>query len=480
MSDYNFLMETRLSPEQFRLVSLISRIAAEEGLNIYLVGGAIRDLTFGQQIIRDLDFAVQGNPHDILRRIQAVKPGADSLDPIISHADFDSRLTHAEVTFQNGVRASLAMCRTEAVSRPGGRPGIQPGTIFEDLGRRDFSINAMAVSLHPNSRGLLLDPTNGALDIERKELRSLSRYGFSEDPLRILRLLRFASRLDFKAEERTQSWLDAALHNNVLENLRDDQRATELRAILHEEQPNKVLKMLAERKLLGYLDKKLAGTRIAFDVLSKIRSVSATVQGSDPFLVNFHCVTGKIGVPDQARLAKELLKDPRDIKTAAGFEKEGKKLAKALSGSKAAHLSHVYEILAPQPKAMLLYLLVYQTQSTVQKRVKDYLQKAPEIRARLPHSELQALGVNPGPQFDRIMDRIFREQLDGVLKTPQQVTKALREYAGVKDQTQKPAREIERSDKGFHVAGPTKSHKKSVQAAKVRHPLSRKAQRHRS
>lgn len=132
MSDYNFLMETRLSPEQFRLVSLISRIAAEEGLNIYLVGGAIRDLTFGQQVIRDLDFAVQGNPQDILRRLQALKPGGgDALDPVISYVNYDTRVNHAELTFLNGVRASLSMCRTETPSRPGGRLDIQPATIFE-------------------------------------------------------------------------------------------------------------------------------------------------------------------------------------------------------------------------------------------------------------------------------------------------------------------------------------------------------------
>lgn len=334
----------------------------------------------------------------------------------------------------------------------------------------------MAVSLHPNSRGLLLDPTNGALDIERKEIRSLSRYGFSEDPLRVFRLLRLASRLDFNAEERTQGWLDFALQNNVLENLREDQRATELRAILHEDQPGKVLKMFVERKLLGYLDKKLAATRIPFDVLSKVRNIAPTVHGSDPFLVYFHCITQRLGASNQARLAKELLKDPKEIKIAAGLEKEGKKLAKSLSGSRAAHLSHVYEILSPQPKALLLYLLIHHPQSAVQKRVKDYLQKIPEVRARLPHSELQALGVKSGPQFDKIVDRIFREQLDGVLKTPQQVTKALREYAGIKEQVPKAPPDAERNDRASHLGKNTKPHKKSIEVPKSHPAAAHKAQ----
>ena len=175
------------------------------------------------------------------------------------------------------------MCREEIYSRPGQRPEVRPAAVFEDLKRRDFAINAMAVSLHPNSRGLLLDPTNGAGDIERREIRALHSRGFLDDPSRIYRLLRLGLRFDFKPDERTQRWLDAALAEGAWERLDADQQARELAAILHEDQPGRVLKLLFDRKLLGGLDKKLASVRLPYDRFARIRSVLQSAPAPTPF-----------------------------------------------------------------------------------------------------------------------------------------------------------------------------------------------------
>ena len=442
MSDYNFLMESRLSPDQYAVLTLISRLASEHGQSLYLVGGAVRDLTYGQQVVRDLDFLVEGAPQRILRAMptagttkgsRAAREPAGNAPLTLEHQELDEHFNSAELVFSSGVRAELSMCREEIYSRPGQRPEVRPTMVFDDLKRRDFAINAMAVSLHPNSRGLLLDPTNGAGDIERRELRALQSRCFIDDPSRIFRLLRFGIRLDFKTDERTQRWLDAALADGAWERLDANQQARELAAILREDQPDRVLRMLSDRKLIGGLDKKLTATHLAYDRFARIRNVLQNAPGADPFLLNFHCLVEKMGGEHKARLAKKLIREAKAIKLALGIEHDAKKLDHLLGSEKAVLPSQVYNILSPQPRPLLFYVLASTKSAKVQNRIKSFLFKFPEIRAKLPRAELQALGVKAGPEFDRILAHIFALQLDGKIKSHPQLMKEMREFAGIKE-----------------------------------------------
>ena len=436
MSDYNFLMESKLSPEQHGVLTLISRAAYAQGYNLYLVGGAVRDLTYGQQVVRDLDFALEGDPQKLLRRLESKdsSSAAGAAKPLaLEYQEYDEHTLSLELWFSNGVRVELGQCREDVFSKPGQRPEVRPAMIFEDLKRRDFSINAMAISLHPNSRGLLLDPTNGAADIERRELRVLHPRSFSEDPLRIYRILRLGLRLDFTTEERTKNYLEAALQNRAWERLGPDQQGRELRAILQEANPARILKALAERKLLGGLDKKLASARISYDLFSRSCSAAQIVPESDPYLVNFLCLVEKLDSGEKLRMAKKVLRVGKIIKEVLSMEQDGRKLARLLGSSKATLPHQVYTLLSKESWHLLLYLLVYCPQAKVQSRVKNYLTKYLPLRSNLPQAELQALGFKPGPKFDQIIESVFMDQLDAKIKTPQQLTKTLRERSGIKE-----------------------------------------------
>jgi tRNA nucleotidyltransferase (CCA-adding enzyme) len=477
MSDYNFLMESRLSPEQYAVITLVSRLAAAQGMNLYLAGGAVRDLTYGQQVVRDLDFVVEGAPQRILRGI----PSTDSLKvtrgapetpeetPLsLDYQNFDEHFNAADLLFSSGVRAELAMCREEIYTRPGQRPEVRPAMVFEDLKRRDFAINALAVSLHPNSRGLLLDPTNGAGDIERREIRALQSRGFLDDPSRIYRFLRLCMRLGFKPDERTQRWFDTALAEGAWERLEPEQQARELAAILHEDQPGPVLKMLSERKLLGGLDKKLATVQMPYDRFARIRNVLQNVPGADAFLPNFLALAEKLGAEHKTRLAKKIIAVPKAVKLALSLEQEAKKLERMLAGAKAGLPSQVYALLAPQPQPLLYYLLVSTRDAKVQNRIKNFLFKFPQIRATLPRAELQALGVKPGPAFEEILDKIFALQLDGKIKSHPQLMKEMRELAGIKEPP--PPSHPAKKGKEAGAAPPPHRHKtKREPAAKPAH-----------
>src|SRR5438874_529639 len=164
MPDYMFLLESRLSPEQRAAMMRVQELSAALGFNVYLTGGTVRDLITGASL-RDLDFTVEGNPSRIARELE--KGGAKVLRE-------DERYRHIEVLFAGDCEGSISAARDDYYVRPGTRPEIRWSTIMEDLRRRDFSLNAIAISLNPASRGLLLDPTNGLSDIERAEVRALS------------------------------------------------------------------------------------------------------------------------------------------------------------------------------------------------------------------------------------------------------------------------------------------------------------------
>lgn len=442
MPDYNFLMDSRLKPAQSRVVSQMGRLAATQGLNLYLAGGAVRDLTLGLEPQRELEFVVEGNVQKLIRPLTSgikEKPrpaGAVAEEPIdlrVESVDLDAARNRAEVVFEGGVPGEIAGARNETYASPGRPPVISPGSIFDDLRRRDFSANAMAISLHPFSRGLLLDPTNGAADLERRELRALHSRSFFDDPSRIYRLLRLSIRLDFKPDEKTTRWLEAALAEKMWEELRDDQQGRELHAMLEEDLSGKVLKTLRDRELLGGLDRKLATARIEFDRFERIRNAVRTAGDSSVLFPNFLALVEKLPGGERARLAKKVFGDAKTVKRVLSLEHEAAKLAKLLGSAKAAKASQVYAILSAAASPLPVLLLVRHPQPAVQNRVKAFFTKFPAVRAAVPRAELEAIGMPPGPKFEKVLEQVFLDQLDGKLKTPPQITKALRAYSGIKE-----------------------------------------------
>lgn len=483
MTDYNFLMESRLSPAQFQLVNELSRISYGEGVNLYLVGGAVRDMTFGQAVVRDLDFATEGNNQKILRHLLSMKPKAKESRKAssgwalgtaeVTSIRIDKRSSSADIWFSNGVRAEIAQCHQEIFTGPGRPPVIKPAMIFEDLKRRDFAFNAMAISLHPNSRGLLLDPKNGAGDLERQEIRALHPRSFWDDPVRIYRLFRLGLRFGFKPDEKTQRWLDAALEERIWADLPPDKQAGEIEAVLREDNPERVIKLYQDRGLLAGLDRSL--TRVAYDRFRKVGALARKAPGEDAFLLNFDCLSAKLTGPQRQRLAKKVLIDPKLVKLALNLDREAKKVARLLSSAKCGTPSQAYRVLSQQPRPVLLYLLAYYPAAKIQSRIKNYLVKAPQVRARLPESELLVLGVKPGPKFDKIVERIFFDQLDGKIKTHQQLTQALRSLAGIKESPAAPAQPVKvaraaKAGQAAKTGQPAKTGKSAKLARTVKSP----------
>ena len=243
MADYIYTMEIRLTPDQLKGVGLVQDVARAAGMNLYLTGGAIRDIISGFTI-RDLDFTVQGNPLKLQKDLE--KAGAK-----ITAVEEDNRTIF--ISLPGNARAEISMARTERFEKTGKPPIVTPATIHEDLRRRDFTVNAMALSLNEGSRGLLLDPFNGVADIEAKVIRILHNYSFLEDPSRLIRATRFAARFHWPLEERTQARYDAAKEGKYIDHILRSSIGHEIAALAHEDDPLHVVKMLEKEGWLEIL-----------------------------------------------------------------------------------------------------------------------------------------------------------------------------------------------------------------------------------
>src|SRR5215831_2380191 len=163
MSDYMFMLESHLNADQNRVVAEVQSAASHLNVNLFLTGGAMRDMLGGFPI-RDLDFAVEGNALKVAKSVSE-QSGAHIVG-------IDENRRAAQLIFPGAVHAEIGMSRNEKYSKPGARPQVTPAFIQDDLRRRDFTINAIALSLNRGSRGLLIDPTNGLADLTTKEIRA--------------------------------------------------------------------------------------------------------------------------------------------------------------------------------------------------------------------------------------------------------------------------------------------------------------------
>src|ERR1700690_2045756 len=263
MPDYMYLLESRLSPEQRAVLERVKELARSQELNIYLTGGAVRDLISGQPI-RDLDFTVEGNPVRMVRELE--KGGARTVSE-------SERIRHYEMTFAGDVDGSISAARDDVYERPGTKPDYRFAGIMEDLRRRDFSVNAIAISLNAQSKGLLLDPMNGLADLERQEVRALSIHAFTNQPIRLLRILRYAARMGFKIESRTQEWFELAIERGVTGRIEGAEVGHEMRALAREDMPVATLKLWESHEMLALIHPSLQKRKPDYDSLNKLARV---------------------------------------------------------------------------------------------------------------------------------------------------------------------------------------------------------------
>jgi len=404
-----FMLDSHLTGEQSKAVALVREAADEAHLNAFLVGGAMRDM-MGGFAIRDLDFAVEGPAIKFAKSI-AEKIGAEILA-------IDDHRKAVEIRFPGHVSASISMARQEKYTKAGGRASIQPATIHEDLRGRDFTVNAIALSLGKASRGLLLDPVNGLGDLSRRELRAASNYALYDDPSRLLRLIRFRARLGFTVEERTLTQYRNVRETKLESKIPGLVLASELRQIALEPNAGDVLKALEEENLLYIVSPALAGPKLNLPGFQKLAKARQSLPFGLEAQINWNALLWyllfeKLSAKERAQIIKVLGLAKEEVDSAPKLEGRASKLERELAAARLPKPSAVYNVVSKGPAEAVLFLLMRSGQRVVLDRVKNYLQKYLPAAQEITDAEVAKAGVEPGtPKFAKMKAQLVASRLD--------------------------------------------------------------------
>ncbi len=392
-------MEGYLPRAALEVVWRISKGASQCGERVYLVGGVARDLLLGRPNF-DLDLVIEGDAIALAQQIAELFSVRTSVY---------SKFGTAKLNF-GSFTIDLAMARNESYTKPGALPDVSPGTLEEDLFRRDFSINAMAISLVPDSYGELVDPCHGLKDLRRRVIRILHHESFCDDATRIWRAIRYEQRLNFKLERETSR----SLKENVamLNTISNDRIRHELNLILREEYPERTLCRLSELHALpeinlsleerAWLARKFQEARFQYKAGSLAQLYLClliyplTQEGLTRVLHRFN-MHGR-----RAQILRETLNLKANI-----FLLEGQMLKR----------SEIYHLLKNYPQVVLQAGAIASDVEAIRSRLNLFLSELRLVAICSTGDDLVRLGIPPGLEMGEILEQLLDAKLDGKVKT---------------------------------------------------------------
>ena len=398
-------LKSSLDGEQLSVLRYVRRRALSGRPSTYLVGGPVRDVLLGRPVA-DMDFVVEGDAPQLARDMAAELGGQ-----VVVHARFGT----ASVALE-GMRVDVVTARSETYTRPAALPEVTAGSIANDLHRRDFSINALALPLN-DSRPQVLDLHGGIEDMSSGLIRSLHPNSFVDDPTRIFRAVRYQGRLGFCMEQETLAQLQSAVAQGHIASLTPDRVRHELERILQEDQPSRHLQQLSALEVLAAIHPSLAAPQVEAHLAAVAAPDSGREDRPDPLVylsalayslstAQAESVIYRLNMPAQwAQVVRDTVQVRALESTLAGPSLAPADLARLLDGFSAEALWAVSR-LADSPTAI--------------QRVGDYLNKLRGAAPALDGSDLLAMGVPQGPLVGRLLRELRDAKLDGRVSTKRQ------------------------------------------------------------
>jgi tRNA nucleotidyltransferase (CCA-adding enzyme) len=419
VQDVSDVLQGRRHDGLTQLLKRLGTIADTMGRPAFLVGGSVRDLLLGATNV-DVDILIEGNGIEFAQRA-AEELGAR----ILTHGRFGT----AVLALPDRTKIDVASARTEFYEAPGALPTVEVehSSVKEDLYRRDFTINAMAVQINAERFGRLHDFFGGRVDLERGVVRVLHTLSFVEDPTRILRAVRFEQRLGFHLDDQTESLLAYALESELFEALTGERIRAELVLILSEADPIAAIHRLSHLAVWEHIHTKLVFDNRALDELRRTAEVLSWLASMHPPVLPqgwlaFLCPLLREMSGTQVRDLARRLRFTRDDMDELSLAIESPEFVlSALESDVPVRPSHVHQLLHPLPPLLLARALVLaQPEGPAEQRIAEYLTEMRQIQLSVRGEDLRSLGYRPGPPYGRILRRLLEERLDGGLTAEQE------------------------------------------------------------
>ena len=388
-------LENALTTLDLALLRKAGEATHAAGIRLYLVGGSVRDALLARQVL-DLDLVTE-SPADLAAHVLAQALSAT----VWARSQFGTlKLNTGRCTLD------LATSRTEGYARPGALPSVRPGPIEADLWRRDFSINAMAVALWPSDFGTLLDPTGGRDDVQRRVVRALHSESFQDDATRILRAVRYASRLDFRLERRTLGWLKRDLpYLDVISPVR---LRHELERLFEEWDAPACLRLAYRLGVLSAVHPALGHSAIRKAIRTSRRVPPSTL--GLLALLTYGCTAAEAsGLPDRLGLTKAQRAVVQDTQRVKALEARVSR-----PGLSPHEIAAVLRGVAP--KAVEAALLLAK-ERLVRGRLRQFVDSWSRIRSNLTGRGLERLGVPSGPFMGKLLEELRDARIDGRIRS---------------------------------------------------------------
>jgi len=387
-------------PEQFRqLVKLAQEKADELGQRLYLVGGIVRDILLSRPNF-DLDLVVEGNALALAQELAKVTQAR-----LTTHRGFGT----AKLDYKD-FSLDITTARRETYAKPGALPTVTPGTIKDDLFRRDFTINAMAISLNRENYGELIDPYNGKQDLDGGLIRILHKQSFTDDATRILRAIRYEQRLGFQIELQTLQLLLRDIP--MLDTISSERIRYDLELILKEEMPELILKRAYFLGILKKLHPSLKGNGWLAQKFEQARLLS---KKSAPLPLYFSLLIYSLTETENEQFLSRI-NPPKKLVQIMRDTLEVKKRLSDLS-KPSLKPSQIYSLLhGCQPIAIQANVIATDSPA-VRERLELFLRRLRYVKPFLDGDNLKAMGIPEGPQLGTILKALHEAKLNGEVRT---------------------------------------------------------------